>query len=666
MKKKPNKLRDEKGQILLIVAIVLALCMMSIPALLNMTSASQRTTQMRQDEMQRFYAADVGIEDALSKMNDITFTAPSSYDISDVNGRTVSVEINKQQEGTYEITSTATGNNEPETIVVTTVAMYDLTVSSSTGGNVTQPGESSYLYPAGTVVTLLAVSDAEHDFIDWTGDIATVSDPNNASTTITMNGDYAILANFATPLGGSADYWLTVNSSSGGSVTMPGEDTFPYSENAIVDLLAVPDSNYNFDNWTGDVGTVANVNDDSTTITMNGNYTITANFSPVQYTLTVTSSTNGSVTDPGEGSFDYNVGTVVDLLAVADYGYSFVNWTGDVGTVANPNADSTTITMNGDYTVHAAFTGSTCYPCFEYALASIGEDEELSVAKTTHVDFSADGDVYVRGNLILDRHTHIKGNTYATGNIELEPTSEISGNAHAEGYINLEKSSIIDGNAYAEGNIQVGRDAIIRGSAYSSANVEVHSSGQVLGDIEEFYPDLPPLPELTPPTSEETANLAAQYESEAELGGTYYGNYVVPNNAIQDLGPLHITGNLVISNNAVVTMTGTIYVDGTVEISNNASIIGPGIVCAEGTMYIQNNSASDALPLFMSLSNIVCKNNCVIDAALYAPNGQIVLENNASVYGSAVANSISTNNNFDITHAPELFGDDELPPCGCP
>ena len=83
-------------------------------------------------------------------------------------------------------------------------------------------------------------------------------------------------------------------------------------------------------------------------------------------------------------------------------------------------------------------------------------------------------------------------------------------------------------------------------------------------------------------------------------------------------------------------------------------------------MYIQNNSSSDALPLFMSLSDIVCKNNCVIDAALYAPNGEIELENNASVYGSAVANSISTDNNFNIVHAPELAGDDDLPPCGCP
>jgi len=42
--------------------------------------------------------------------------------------------------------------------------------------------------------------------------------------------------------------------------------------------VATPDADYRFVDWTGDVGTVANVNAATTTITMNGDYTITANF----------------------------------------------------------------------------------------------------------------------------------------------------------------------------------------------------------------------------------------------------------------------------------------------------------------------------------------------------------------------------------------------------
>ncbi|MFC1981732.1 hypothetical protein ACFLVN_05795, partial [Chloroflexota bacterium] len=70
-----------------------------------------------------------------------------------------------------------------------------------------------------------------------------------------------------------------VDSTTGGTVTEPGEGTFAYSEGAVVDLLAVPDEDFIFLEWTGNVGTVADVNAADTTITMNGDYSITANFS---------------------------------------------------------------------------------------------------------------------------------------------------------------------------------------------------------------------------------------------------------------------------------------------------------------------------------------------------------------------------------------------------
>ncbi len=74
-------------------------------------------------------------------------------------------------------------------------------------------------------------------------------------------------------------YSLSISSTEGGSVTEPGEGVFPlYSEGRVVDLVATPDSGYRFDEWTGDVGTIADVEDATTTITMHGSYVITANF----------------------------------------------------------------------------------------------------------------------------------------------------------------------------------------------------------------------------------------------------------------------------------------------------------------------------------------------------------------------------------------------------
>jgi polyhydroxybutyrate depolymerase len=78
-------------------------------------------------------------------------------------------------------------------------------------------------------------------------------------------------------------YYLKISSTSGGSVTTPGEKTFFYypDGNTVVDLVATPmSSKYEFVNWTGDVGTIADVNDPTTTITIipGSDYEITANF----------------------------------------------------------------------------------------------------------------------------------------------------------------------------------------------------------------------------------------------------------------------------------------------------------------------------------------------------------------------------------------------------
>ncbi len=71
--------------------------------------------------------------------------------------------------------------------------------------------------------------------------------------------------------------------------------------------------------------------------------------------LFISSTGGGSVTEPGEGEFTYSEGTVVDLVATPADGHEFMNWTGDVGTIADLNASSTTITIQGDYSITATF-----------------------------------------------------------------------------------------------------------------------------------------------------------------------------------------------------------------------------------------------------------------------------------------------------------------------
>ena len=161
------------------------------------------------------------------------------------------------------------------------------------------------------------------------------------------------------------EHSLTISSTEGGQVTAPGEGTFTYNEGEQVNLVAIPDEGYQFASWTGDVGGIADAEDATTTITMNGDYSITANFAVKKHNLVIRSTEGGSVTTPGEASYTYNKGEVVNLVAVADEGYVFTGWTGDIGTVADVNTASTTITMNGDYIITANF-GPPTYESLDY------------------------------------------------------------------------------------------------------------------------------------------------------------------------------------------------------------------------------------------------------------------------------------------------------------
>ena len=93
-------------------------------------------------------------------------------------------------------------------------------------------------------------------------------------------------------------------------------------------------------------------------IVMNSEYSIRVAFEelpPVQYYLAISSTEGGSVTEPGEGVFTHDGGTVVYLVADPDAGYRFDRWTGDVGTIGDIEFVATTITMNDNYFITAEF-----------------------------------------------------------------------------------------------------------------------------------------------------------------------------------------------------------------------------------------------------------------------------------------------------------------------
>ena len=183
-----------------------------------------------------------------------------------------------------------------------------------------------------------------------------IAHTTGASTTITMNGNYSITANFAANT--SASYSLTVNASSGGTVTAPTSSTGNYTSGTVVTLTASANPDYHFVSWTGLINTVADTKSASTTVVINGNYVVQANFAPdsgTTYSLTTAVDPLGAGTiTPPAGEHSYSAGTLVNITATPASGYVFDHWSG-----ACTGSSSCSVTMDADRTVTAIFIVAT-------------------------------------------------------------------------------------------------------------------------------------------------------------------------------------------------------------------------------------------------------------------------------------------------------------------
>jgi NOL1/NOP2/fmu family ribosome biogenesis protein len=326
-----------------------------------------------------------------------TVTTPGSYtlivqgDIAE--GATIDFYVaGKKADQTFPFKDGRTTNLD----LTVTPATYQLTISSITGGSVSTPGEGTFPYVEGTVVSLVASPGAGYYFVNWTGNVGTIANVYAASTTITMHGNYGITANFA--LIPPSTYQLTIASTTGGSVSTPGEGTFPYVEGRVVSLVASPGAGYYFVNWTATAGAFGNANAASTTFTMPAAaVTVTANFQAegvptYQLTMAADPEVGGTATDLTNAS-PYAAGTVVSIKAEAAEGYQFVNWTATAGEFDDANAAETTFTMPAEaVTVTANFEEVTPPPevptVTTQAATGISSDSATLNMKYTVGDFS--------------------------------------------------------------------------------------------------------------------------------------------------------------------------------------------------------------------------------------------------------------------------------------
>ena len=112
--------------------------------------------------------------------------------------KTINVKFCPDSEGVWSATLNATGSNCDDvssSLMGVAIINNSLTISSTAGGKVTEPGEGIFTFKPGTRVDIIAISDSGHQFVNWTGDVSTIN-PNNPSTSIWMDNNYTITANF--------------------------------------------------------------------------------------------------------------------------------------------------------------------------------------------------------------------------------------------------------------------------------------------------------------------------------------------------------------------------------------------------------------------------------------------------------------------------------------
>lgn len=230
---------------------------------------------------------------------------------------------------------------EYEISVVPNAHTLTASVSPANSGTISANGTTisgNVEYNHGTSVQLTANAATGYTFQNWTIDGSTVS---GASTTITMDQDHTVVANFTLN-----QYTVTLNVGTGGTATGGGT----YNEGTTAYIEAFPDECHTFSHFIDDNNTpISGFN--PAPFLVDHDMTITVVFAAITYNVNASASPSAGGTVTGGGTLD--CGSSCTLTATPATNYVFDNWT-ENGTVVSSNA-SYTFTVEGDRTLVANF-----------------------------------------------------------------------------------------------------------------------------------------------------------------------------------------------------------------------------------------------------------------------------------------------------------------------
>ncbi len=231
------------------------------------------------------------------------------------------------------------------------------------------------LFEDGDNVTVEAFANDGYTFTNWTenGNVVSV-DPD---FTFKARPDTAPVRNLVANFTSGVSYNIAASAAplAGGTVTGTG----PVASGSNATLIATPNADYTFVNWT-EAGVPVSANA-SYTFTASANRTLVANF-VAGYSITTSAFPSIGGTTSGGGTI--NAGDSVTLVATANLGYTFTNWTDAVGTEVSTSTSYTfTPTASGGYVANFSAPPLGIHFDFDTATPVLALDQALPLTQTS-------------------------------------------------------------------------------------------------------------------------------------------------------------------------------------------------------------------------------------------------------------------------------------------
>jgi hypothetical protein len=221
---------------------------------------------------------------------------------------------------------------------------YIILVGIEGSGSINKtPDQESY--SPGSFVILTATPDTGWSFQGWIGADNILIEDN--PLTIQMDETKVIHAVI------TQDYYtLTCTNIGNGEVNQPSNTSTYHLSGTTLEIFATPLPGWIFTGWTGDASGAEN----PLTITMSEDKSIDSVFTPIPYTLDISTTGNGTVfVSPNQDQYFYDI--QVELTAVPASGWIFSHWAGieGLGGTGGEYSNPITINIDGSKSINTVF-----------------------------------------------------------------------------------------------------------------------------------------------------------------------------------------------------------------------------------------------------------------------------------------------------------------------